>query len=86
MGEHTGTNGTSASAKLLWRHGSPQSTAMHQFLQQVNQTHGLGLSDYPELHRWSVENTDAFWRIAWDYVGIRHTGEPPLVRSHNCLC
>ncbi|CAO2655214.1 Nn.00g102780.m01.CDS01 [Neocucurbitaria sp. VM-36] len=76
MNATNGVNGSSTSSKLLWRHCSPQSTPMYKFLQTINQTYGLQLSNYPALHKWSVQNVDEFWQRVWDYVGVRHEGRP----------
>lgn len=75
-------NGTPTSSKLLWRHASPQSTPMYKFLRSVNQAHGLQLSSYHDLHKWSINNVDDFWGRAWDFVGIKHQGNPSSVNSH----
>lgn len=80
MNGTNGTNGTPAGARLLWRHSSPKSTAMYQYLQQVNKTYGLQLETYPELHQWSVDNIDQFWQSVWDFVGIRAQGRATRVR------
>ncbi|KAJ5024034.1 hypothetical protein J3E72DRAFT_8768 [Bipolaris maydis] len=69
-------SGTSSSSKLLWRHPSPQSTPMYRFLESVNKRHNLHLSDYSQLHQWSIDHVDAFWKSTWDFVGIRHNGTP----------
>lgn len=29
-----------------------------------------GLDTYEDLHRWSIEEPDAFWRLAWDFCGV----------------
>ncbi|EFQ85205.1 hypothetical protein PTT_19912 [Pyrenophora teres f. teres 0-1] len=71
-----GSNGTPSGSKLLWEHGSPETTPMHQFLQSVNKTRGLQLSSYKELHQWSIENIDQFWQRTWEFVGVRHQGTP----------
>ncbi|CAE7023741.1 acetoacetyl-synthase [Pyrenophora teres f. teres] len=71
-----GSNGTPYGSKLLWEHGSPETTPMHQFLQSVNKTRGLQLSSYKELHQWSIENIDQFWQRTWEFVGVRHQGTP----------
>ncbi|KAF1846948.1 acetoacetate-CoA ligase [Cucurbitaria berberidis CBS 394.84] len=71
-----GINDASTSSKLLWRHSSPQSTPMYQFLQLINQTYGQQLSTYQDLHKWSIDNIDDFWLRTWDFVGIRHQGVP----------
>jgi len=75
----SGSNGSSSGSKLLWKHRSPETTPMYMFLQSVNKTHGLQLSSYKELHQWSIENIDQFWKRTWDFVGIRHQGTPSSV-------
>jgi acetoacetyl-CoA synthetase len=77
----TDANGTPAGSKLLWRHPDPQSTAMHRYLQAVNQSHNLRLSTYSDLHQWSIENIDAFWQSVWKFVGIRAEGDASPVSS-----
>jgi acetoacetyl-CoA synthetase len=79
MNGTNGTNGSSAGAKLLWKHSAPESTAMYQFLQKVNQAHGVQLSTYPELHQWSIENIDDFWQTVWEFVGVRAQGKATRV-------
>ncbi|KAI4932932.1 hypothetical protein J4E85_003335 [Alternaria conjuncta] len=69
-----GANGTSTGPKLLWKHSSPKTTPMYQFLQSVNQTHNLQLSDYSQLHKWSIDNINEFWQRTWEFVGVRHQG------------
>ena len=79
MNGTNGTNGASVGAKLLWRHSAPESTAMYQFLQKVNKAHGMQLSSYRELHKWSIENINEFWQDVWDFVGVRATGQATRV-------
>jgi acetoacetyl-CoA synthetase len=74
-------NGTPPGAKPLWKHSSPQTTPIYQFLQSVNKIHDLQLSNYSELHQWSISNINQFWRRAWEFVGVRHQGAPTLVSS-----
>src|ERR1700722_11346332 len=31
----------------------------------------LGLADYPALHRWSIENRQAYWKLVIERLGIR---------------
>jgi len=31
---------------------------------------GQDLSDYKALHRWSVENSDIFWKLVWELSGV----------------
>ncbi|KAL5402312.1 hypothetical protein PMIN06_009748 [Paraphaeosphaeria minitans] len=72
-----GTNGTDLSSghhkggKLLWRHSSPRSTPMFAFLDSVNKKYGLQLSNYDDLHKWSIDHIDKFWGRIWHFVGVR---------------
>ncbi|KAE8848322.1 hypothetical protein PTNB85_02165 [Pyrenophora teres f. teres] len=75
-----GSNGTPYGSKLLWEHGSPETTPMHQFLQSVNKTRGLQLSSYKELHQWSIENIDQFWQRTWEFVGAVDPNAPMFPR------
>jgi acetoacetyl-CoA synthetase len=63
--------GLSKGSKLLWKHASPKSTPMYQFMKSVNEEFGLQLSNYENLHRWSIDHIDAFWGHVWKFVGIR---------------
>ncbi|QKW09681.1 acetoacetate--CoA ligase [Streptomyces sp. NA04227] len=40
---------------------------------------GLAFDGYDELWRWSVENTEGFWRAVWDYFEVRADGDPTTV-------
>ncbi|MEA3412196.1 MAG: acetoacetate--CoA ligase [Pseudomonadota bacterium] len=43
---------------------------MFRFMETINRTRGLSLSDYPELHAWSVRYPDRFWRLVWEDCGV----------------
>lgn len=43
---------------------------MWEFLQQLNEEHGLQLKSYEELHQWSIDNISDFWGAVWKYTGI----------------
>lgn len=38
---------------------------------------GQSFDSYHDLHRWSVEKPDAFWRAVWDFDGIVSPDAPP---------
>ncbi|KAF1949850.1 acetoacetate-CoA ligase [Byssothecium circinans] len=87
-GHHAKGNGPSngsaiPASKLLWRHPSPQSTPMFQFVEKVNKEYGLMLSSYEELHRWSIEHIDKFWGLVWHFVGVRAEKEASMVVDIN---
>lgn len=55
----------------LWRHPSPKTTQIWEFLERTNAEHSLQSSTYQELYQWSIDNVNDFWAAAWRYVGIR---------------
>ncbi|MYD42803.1 MAG: acetoacetate--CoA ligase [Gammaproteobacteria bacterium] len=56
---------------ILWRPNEAmrQRSNMAKFAKQLELP-----PNYPELHRWSIENREAFWRAVWDFCGV--VGEP----------
>jgi acetoacetyl-CoA synthetase len=54
--------------------GRTQAARLTAFLRFVNDKFGAGLGDYAALHRWSVENPEAFWRSVWEFCEV--IGEP----------
>jgi acetoacetyl-CoA synthetase len=45
-------------------------TNMYRFMQLVNEKFSTELTDYEQLHKWSVDNIEDFWRLMWDEAGI----------------
>ncbi|GJN88645.1 hypothetical protein Rhopal_001611-T1 [Rhodotorula paludigena] len=41
-----------------------------RFRKFVNRRHGLRLRNFDELHAWSIENLDDFWKASWDFTGV----------------
>ena len=40
------------------------------FMACVEQRWGVEVSDYQDLHRWSISQPEAFWATLWDFTGI----------------
>jgi len=40
------------------------------YLNWLEETHGRSFATFEDLHRWSVEDLEGFWRSIWDYDGI----------------
>ena len=40
------------------------------FMAEVNRRHGTRLTDYRELHAWTVAHPDLFWSLVWDVCGV----------------
>ncbi|MBR9858473.1 MAG: acetoacetate--CoA ligase [Gammaproteobacteria bacterium] len=56
----------------LWR-PSPariKRSQLYEFMQEANRRHHLELSDYQQLHAWSVQDSAAFWDLLWDFTGV----------------
>ncbi|KAG6273849.1 hypothetical protein E4U47_001762 [Claviceps purpurea] len=68
----------------LWRHAAPTSTPMWQFIQQVNEKHGMSLAGYSGLYQWSVDHVSAFWEDVWDFVGIVSSKKAERALPENC--
>jgi len=58
------------SEKPLWTPDPERAarTGMGQFMRRAGQR------DYPGLHRWSVEHSEDFWQLLWEFAEVR--GEP----------
>ena len=46
------------------------SSNLTRFAAFLPSAEGVPISDYDELHAWSVAHPDAFWRSVWDFTGV----------------
>ncbi len=60
-------------SKLLWQPSEQQikSTNMYRFMSVINETYNLNLTDYPQLHQWSIDHISDFWTQMWDFAQIK---------------
>ena len=59
-------------AAMLWQ-PSPERVAnanITRFAELVRDRHGVNADGYAALHRWSIENREAFWSLVWDFAGV----------------
>ncbi|MBI3604691.1 MAG: acetoacetate--CoA ligase [Nitrospirae bacterium] len=42
-----------------------------RFIGEINQQHSLKIQSYDPLYRWSVDQSEAFWRAIWEFGGIK---------------
>ncbi|OSD04284.1 acetoacyl-CoA synthetase [Trametes coccinea BRFM310] len=54
----------------LYTPPSPETSRVYEFMRRINADHGLSLSNYYDLYKWSTENIDLFWSAVWDDTGI----------------
>ncbi|WP_166362447.1 acetoacetate--CoA ligase [Pseudomonas akapageensis] len=68
-------------AKLLWRPDPARIRAsrMDAFRRSINQRHDLDLADYPALHRWSIDQREAFWQAIVDTFDVTWHTPPSTV-------
>jgi hypothetical protein len=51
----------------------PDEKNIEKFRRRINETRGLNLKDYSDLHAYSVSPAtfQQFWQDVWDYTGIK---------------
>lgn len=57
---------------LLWKPRPSEAAVsqMAQFLHFINHQYNQKLTDYPELHFWSISHTSDFWLAVWNFMKI----------------
>lgn len=51
----------------------------------LKDTRGQTFGSYAELHGWSVEDPEGFWRSIWDYEGIASPTKPTAILSTDAM-
>ena len=66
----------SSSPGPLWTPSAERvrNARMSAFILEANARFGLELSDYRSLYTWSITERADFWRLLWDFCGVR--GDP----------
>ncbi|MBI5317913.1 acetoacetate--CoA ligase [Bradyrhizobium sp.] len=59
--------------KLLWEPSAETiaNARITHFISFLREEKGLHFSDYPALHRWSVNDLEGFWESVWKYFDIQ---------------
>lgn len=67
--------------RLLWRptEERKRNANVTKFIDFVNKRHGLGLSSYEDLYRWSVEDIPNFWAAIWDFCEVKASKRPERI-------
>ncbi|AZO32110.1 MULTISPECIES: acetoacetate--CoA ligase [unclassified Mesorhizobium] len=56
------------------------SAPMTAFMKAAEAKSGKAFSSYAELHRWSIDDREAFWSLVWDFCGlVGDKGERALI-------
>ena len=64
---------------ILWKPSkeSIPHTNIFQLKNYINKRYNLDISDYSQLHEWSIQNIDLFWGIMWENLDIIHSKSMP---------
>ncbi len=65
----------------LW---TPSASRQHQtnlacFIAGLNQSHGLSLAAYADVHAFSIDQPEKFWTAVWDFAGINAQARGSIV-------
>lgn len=44
---------------------------MTKFIDLVNKYYGQKIDSYNELHKWSINNLEDFWRVMWEFADVK---------------
>ncbi len=58
--------------RVLWQpsENALKNTNLSAFRRFLKERQTVELSDYPQLHQWSVREPEKFWLAVWDYCGV----------------
>lgn len=72
---------------LLWTPSTSrcESSQMAVFMRQVSAKYQLDLADYSALHRWSIEQREAFWAEIWRQCDVIHSTPYHAVLQHDTM-
>ncbi len=45
-------------------------TRLSEFIDLVDHTWGISCKDYQDLHQWSIDEAEKFWKSLWDFGGV----------------
>src|ERR1700727_3147692 len=70
IGENSHMSGDAS--QPMWTPSAEQArtTEMAAFMDWVAERHGLELSSYEDLWRWSVDELEQFWADIWEFCGV----------------
>ena len=59
-------------SNILWEPSidTISQTNIYKLKQYINKKYSLDISNYNQLHRWSIQNIDLFWEVMWEKLDI----------------
>ncbi|WP_053061866.1 acetoacetate--CoA ligase [Photobacterium ganghwense] len=69
-----------AQSALLWMPEKDRihDSLMYQFMVAVSAKKDTLFHDYNQLHQWSVNHSEEFWDLLWDFCGVEGAKKPPV--------
>ena len=66
---------------ILWKPNQEQidKTQLESFRKLVNMRFNIDIRNYNDLHRWSVDNIEEFWKSIWGYLSPICSKEPSTI-------
>ena len=71
---------------VIWKQSDERikSSQMFRFMKEINDKYNLCLSNFSDLHSWSVNNKTDFWLSVWSFFNIIGTkGNAPYIEPDN---
>jgi len=59
-----------------------EQTNLWRFIQTVNASHQLNITDYHELHQWSIDHSDLFWDQIWQQSQVQSSHKGSVIVEH----
>jgi len=72
------------SKEILWKPVSVD-TGLTKYINFLKESSLYKFSNYENLHRWSVDNKDLFWRSVWDFTNIVGEYADPVIKDADIL-
>jgi len=60
-----------------------EKTNLWRFIQSVNATHHLNITNYHKLHQWSIDHSDLFWDHIWQQCDIKSSHKGGVIVENN---
>ena len=59
-----------------------EQTNLWRFIQSINASLNLNITDYQQLHQWSIEHSDLFWDQIWQQCNVVASHKGNVILQH----
>jgi len=67
----------------VWMPAQPQNTRMWRFMRFAEESYNEIFADYQQLHRWSINKPEQFWRALCEFFNINFDTPPQQILKNN---